>query len=195
MLIASRVPTNIRELEGCLTRVVAYSSITKRPIDVELAREVLKDIPETAASRVTIDVILSAVAESTGVSVNEIDRRQAIPPGRGEPTRRHVPSPGTHRLAACPKSASASVTATTPQSFTRSTRSPSSCEKTARCTTGSRDSLPRSRAPDDSFVHTPLSKTAGKTVYERRPPFRSAGYRWPHLPLAHFFSTAFSRLP
>jgi chromosomal replication initiator protein len=72
MLIASRVPTNIRELEGCLTRVVAYSSITKRPIDVELAREVLKDIPETAASRVTIDAILSAVAESTGVSVNEI---------------------------------------------------------------------------------------------------------------------------
>jgi chromosomal replication initiator protein len=72
MLIASRVPTNIRELEGCLTRVVAYSSITKRPINVDLAREVLKDIPETAASRVTIDIILSAVADSTGVSVTEI---------------------------------------------------------------------------------------------------------------------------
>jgi chromosomal replication initiator protein len=72
MLIASRVPTNIRELEGCLTRVVAYSSITKRPLDVDLAREVLKDIPETAASRVTIDAILSAVSESTGISVTEI---------------------------------------------------------------------------------------------------------------------------
>jgi chromosomal replication initiator protein len=72
MLIASRVPTNIRELEGCLTRVVAYSSITKRPIDVELAREVLKDIPETATTRITIDIILSAVADATGVSVTEI---------------------------------------------------------------------------------------------------------------------------
>jgi chromosomal replication initiator protein len=72
MLIASRVPTNIRELEGCLTRVVAYSSITKRPINVDLAREVLKDIPETAATRVTIEMILSAVAESTGISVMEI---------------------------------------------------------------------------------------------------------------------------
>jgi chromosomal replication initiator protein len=72
MLIASRVPTNIRELEGCLTRVVAYSSITKRPIDVELAREVLKDIPETATTRITVDAILSAVAEATGVSVTEI---------------------------------------------------------------------------------------------------------------------------
>ena len=72
MFIASRVPTNIRELEGCLTRVVAYSSITKRPIDVDLAREVLKDIPETASSRVTIDAILSAVSDSTGVSINEM---------------------------------------------------------------------------------------------------------------------------
>lgn len=72
MLIASRVPTNIRELEGCLTRVVAFSSFTKRPIDVDLAREVLKDIPETASARITIDLILSSVAEFTGVSVTEI---------------------------------------------------------------------------------------------------------------------------
>jgi chromosomal replication initiator protein len=72
MLIASRVPTNIRELEGCLTRVVAYSSITKRPMNVDLAREVLKDIPETAATKVTIDIILSAVSESTGISLTEI---------------------------------------------------------------------------------------------------------------------------
>lgn len=72
MLIASRVPSNIRELEGCLTRVVAYSSFTKKPIDVELARDVLKDIPETSSTRVTIDLIMSVVAEATGVSVTEI---------------------------------------------------------------------------------------------------------------------------
>jgi len=72
MLIASRVPTNIRELEGCLTRVVAFSSFTKRPITVDLAREVLKDIPETASIRITIDLILSTVAEATGVSLTEI---------------------------------------------------------------------------------------------------------------------------
>lgn len=72
VLIASRVPTNIRELEGCLTRVVAYASLSGRAIDVDLAREVLKDIPETAAARVTIDLILSTVADFTGVSINEI---------------------------------------------------------------------------------------------------------------------------
>ncbi len=72
MLIASRVPTNIRELEGCLTRVVAYASVTKRALDVELARDVLKDIPETPSTRITIDGILTAVAESTGISITEI---------------------------------------------------------------------------------------------------------------------------
>ena len=66
------MPTNIRELEGCLTRVVAFSSFSDRPIDVELAREVLKDIPETASIRITIELILSTVAEVTGVSVTEV---------------------------------------------------------------------------------------------------------------------------
>lgn len=70
--IASRVPTNIRELEGCLTRVVAYSSFNGRPIDVDLAREVLKDIPETAGTRVTIELILNTVASTLAVSVAEI---------------------------------------------------------------------------------------------------------------------------
>lgn len=70
--IASRVPTNIRELEGCLTRIVAFSSFTKRPIDVDMAREVLKDIPEIAGTRITIDLILNSVAGTTGISIAEI---------------------------------------------------------------------------------------------------------------------------
>ena len=70
--IASRVPTNIRELEGCLTRIVAFSSFTKRRIDVDMAREVLKDIPEIAGTRITIDLILNSVAATTGISIAEI---------------------------------------------------------------------------------------------------------------------------
>ena len=42
--IASRVSTNIRELEGALTRVVAFSSLTGRRMDVELAQDVLRDV-------------------------------------------------------------------------------------------------------------------------------------------------------
>ncbi|MBU2603262.1 MAG: chromosomal replication initiator protein DnaA [Actinobacteria bacterium] len=75
--IASRVPTNIRELEGCLTRVVAYASFNNRPIDVDLAREVLRDIPEVSGTRVTVDLILNVVSTTLGISITEIrgDRR------------------------------------------------------------------------------------------------------------------------
>ncbi len=54
--IASRVSANIRELEGALTRVVAFSSLTDRPLTVELAEDVLKDVyPQgDAAPEVTI---------------------------------------------------------------------------------------------------------------------------------------------
>ncbi len=71
-LIAARVPTNIRELEGCLTRVAAFSSFTGRPIDAALARDVLKDIPETAGVKITIDHIISVVCASTGISRAEV---------------------------------------------------------------------------------------------------------------------------
>ena len=53
---ASRVSTNIRELEGALTRVVAFSSLTGRPLSVELAQDVLKDVfPQGEGTQISID--------------------------------------------------------------------------------------------------------------------------------------------
>ena len=81
--IASRVSANIRELEGALTRVVAFSSLTDRPLTVELAEDVLKDVyPQgEAAPEVTIAGIQQAVSQRFGVTHEELispRRSQAV---------------------------------------------------------------------------------------------------------------------
>jgi len=72
--VASRVSSNIRELEGALTRVVAFSSLTDRMMTVELAEQVLKDVfPQgEAAPEVTIPRIQEAVSERFGVTLEEL---------------------------------------------------------------------------------------------------------------------------
>ncbi len=76
--IAGRVSTNIRELEGALTRVVAFSSLTGRPMTVELAQDVLRDVfPQGEAAQVSIELIQDEVSERFGLSKEELvgDRR------------------------------------------------------------------------------------------------------------------------
>jgi len=76
--IAGRVSTNIRELEGALTRVVAFSSLTGRRMDVELAQDVLRDVfPQGEAAAVSIERIQELVCERFSVSMSELtgDRR------------------------------------------------------------------------------------------------------------------------
>ena len=76
--IASRISTNIRELEGALTRVVAFSSLTGRPMTVELAQEVLKDVfPQGEMPEISVEQIQQTVVERFGMSMGELtgDRR------------------------------------------------------------------------------------------------------------------------
>jgi chromosomal replication initiator protein len=76
--IASRVSTNIRELEGALTRVVAFSSLTGRPLSVDLAQDVLKDVfPQGESVQISIERIQELVCERFGVTMGELtgDRR------------------------------------------------------------------------------------------------------------------------
>jgi chromosomal replication initiator protein len=71
--VASRVSTNIRELEGALTRVVAFSSLTGRPMSVELAQDVLKDVfPQGEAAEVSIKRIQELVSERFSLSLEEL---------------------------------------------------------------------------------------------------------------------------
>jgi chromosomal replication initiator protein len=81
--IAGRVSTNIRELEGALTRVVAFSSLTGLPLDVELAEQVLRDLFPSSGElpKVTIALIQEAVCERFSLTVQELvspRRSQAV---------------------------------------------------------------------------------------------------------------------
>ncbi|MDX6570293.1 MAG: chromosomal replication initiator protein [Gaiellales bacterium] len=69
--IARRVVANIRELEGALTRVIAYASLTGRPITAELVRETLHDLSGDPRA-VTVADIQVVVGEAFGVSVADI---------------------------------------------------------------------------------------------------------------------------
>jgi chromosomal replication initiator protein len=71
--IAGRISTNIRELEGALTRVVAFASLTARPMTAELAQDVLKDVfPQGDVPQVTIERIQEIVSERFGMTVDEL---------------------------------------------------------------------------------------------------------------------------
>jgi len=79
--VADRASSNIRELEGALTRVIAYASLTGRPVTPELAGEVLKDLfPAGSARPITVEQIQNAVCEMFHVSLADMrgDRRSQV---------------------------------------------------------------------------------------------------------------------
>ena len=70
--IAARVSTNVRQLEGALIRVVAHSSISGRPVTVDLAQEVLTDLFPAADGELRMDLIQEAVARHYAISIDEL---------------------------------------------------------------------------------------------------------------------------
>ncbi len=72
-LIATHVKDNIRSLEGALTRVVAYASLNRQPITLELAEHLLIDIISGDKPRqITPKTILDATAETFGFSIEDL---------------------------------------------------------------------------------------------------------------------------
>ncbi len=61
--IASKTKSNVRELEGALVKLMAYSVLTGAPINLPMAQQALKHLLHAQDRRVTIDAIQKAVAE------------------------------------------------------------------------------------------------------------------------------------
>ena len=73
LYIANQIDTNIRELEGALIRVTAYSSLVNKDINVNLATEALKDIiPNNRPKKITVKGIQKLIADKYNVTVDEI---------------------------------------------------------------------------------------------------------------------------
>ncbi len=71
--IASRISTNIRELEGALIRVTAFASLNRQPVDMGLAVIVLKDlIPSDGANQITSATIMAQTATYFGLTVEDL---------------------------------------------------------------------------------------------------------------------------
>ncbi len=71
--IATNITSNIRELEGALTKIVAFSRVSKKPVDVDFAKEVLKDlISPNINKEITPKLIINIVAEHYNISPADI---------------------------------------------------------------------------------------------------------------------------
>jgi chromosomal replication initiator protein len=72
LFIASKIKSNIRELEGSLVRLVAYASLKGRDLDLDLAQEVLKNIIDEDDRQITIELIQKTVSDHYGLRVSEL---------------------------------------------------------------------------------------------------------------------------
>ncbi|NLJ52511.1 MAG: chromosomal replication initiator protein DnaA [Intrasporangiaceae bacterium] len=71
--IASRISSNIRELEGALIRVTAFASLNRQPVDMALAETVLRDlIPGEGGSQITASLILAATSDYFGLALEDL---------------------------------------------------------------------------------------------------------------------------
>lgn len=73
--IATKTKSNVRELEGALVKLMAYSSLTGAPINLAMSQQVLKHLTHVQDRRVTIDSIQKAVAEKYGIKQTQLKEK------------------------------------------------------------------------------------------------------------------------
>ncbi|MEG0391133.1 MAG: chromosomal replication initiator protein DnaA, partial [Anaerovoracaceae bacterium] len=72
-LIAEKIKFNVRELEGAFTRIVSFSTLLKKPINLSLAKDTLKDILSSSDMKISIDSIKRIVCRHFGITIKDMD--------------------------------------------------------------------------------------------------------------------------
>jgi chromosomal replication initiator protein len=75
IFLATKTKSNVRELEGALIKLIAYSSVTGSPITLTMAQQVLKHIVQGQERRITIEAIVKAVAERFSLMPNQLKQK------------------------------------------------------------------------------------------------------------------------
>ncbi|MFH1782026.1 MAG: chromosomal replication initiator protein DnaA [Candidatus Omnitrophota bacterium] len=75
-LIAEKIRTNIRELEGALIKVIAYASLQNKKIDLALAQDVLKDVISEKEKRISVELIQKKVADYFGIKTSDLKAKK-----------------------------------------------------------------------------------------------------------------------
>jgi chromosomal replication initiator protein len=75
IFIASKIKSNVRELEGSLIRLIAYSSLTGQPMNLELAQEVLRDLLPNEDRIINMEMIQKFVADHYSLKISDLKAR------------------------------------------------------------------------------------------------------------------------
>lgn len=84
IFVATKTKSNVRELEGALVKLIAYSAVTGAPVNIQMAQQVLKHLTQGQDRKITIEAIVKAVAERHDLTAAELkaktnERRIAVP--------------------------------------------------------------------------------------------------------------------
>ena len=75
IFVATKTRSNVRELEGAWTKLVAYSSVTNAPMTMAMAQQVLKTVLPSQERRITIDMVVRAVAEKYSLQPAQLKQK------------------------------------------------------------------------------------------------------------------------
>jgi chromosomal replication initiator protein len=75
IFIATKAKSNVRELEGALVKLIAYSAVTDTPINLTMAQQVLKHLTHGQERRISIETIIKAVAEKFSLQPSQLKQK------------------------------------------------------------------------------------------------------------------------
>ena len=75
IFIATKTKSNVRELEGALVKLVAYSSVTDSPINLGMAQQILRHLVQGTERKVSIDAVVRSVAEKFSIPPAQLKQK------------------------------------------------------------------------------------------------------------------------